>query len=105
MVLHEQLLVARVVGGVGGLEPLDLRQHVLIHRGHQDVGRISVVERDAGHHVRDHEPLEVLLMVDRVLHRQEPAPRLPEEHEVVPIQAERLPHLLHLIDEPRQFPQ
>ena len=44
-------------------------------------------------------------MVQRVLDGQQPAPRLPVEHEVVPVQPERLADLLHLVDEAVQLPQ
>ena len=103
--LHQQLLVPRIVGGALGLEALDLREDVLVHRGHQDVGRVVVVEPRARHHVRDHEALEVLLVMDGVLHRQDPAPRLPEQHEVAAVEVERLADLLDLVDEPGEVPQ
>jgi hypothetical protein len=41
----------------------------------------------------------------RVLHGEDPAPRLAVEHEAVPLQAEGPPHLFDLIDEAVKLPQ
>ena len=98
VVLHEELLVPGVVSGAFGLEPLDLRQHDLIHGGHQDVVGIGVVEPCARHHVGDHQALEVLLVMYGVLHREDPAPRLPEQHEVTAVQTQRLANLMFASD-------
>src|ERR1700691_515464 len=70
---YEQLLIPRVGGLPLGLEPLDLREHVLVHGRHQDVVGVVVVEPGAGHHVGDHQPLELLLVMDGVLHREQAA--------------------------------
>lgn len=47
----------------------------------------------------------MLLVVHRVLHGEEPAPRLPEQHEVAAVQVQRLADLLDLVDEPGEVPQ
>ena len=47
----------------------------------------------------------MLLVLERVLDRQRAAPGLPEQVEVGAIEAERLAHLLHLVDEAWDLPQ
>ena len=44
-------------------------------------------------------------MRERILHREDPAPRLAEEHEVVRPEPQCHAHLLHLVDEARDVPQ
>jgi DNA-binding transcriptional ArsR family regulator len=105
VVVEEQLVVPRVTGVAARLEALDLGEDVLVHRGHEHLVGVRVVRGAAGHHVRDHQALEVLLMVECVLHCQDPAPRLAEQDEVRPIQAERQADLLDLVDEPIELPQ
>ena len=51
------------------------------------------------------QPLQVLLVLSGVLHREEAAPRLAEQEEVVAVEAERSADLLDLVDEPRDVPQ
>ena len=46
----------------------------------------------------DDHPLEVLLILQRVLDGEDAAPGMPEQEEVVAIQPERDPHLLHFLD-------
>ena len=71
---HEQLVVSGVVGVAGGLQSLDLgdRRRVLCRDEH--VRRVPVVGRDAGHHVADDQALQLLLVGQRVLDRQQTAP-------------------------------
>jgi hypothetical protein len=47
----------------------------------------------------------VLLVRQGVLHGQDPAPRLPVQHEVPAVQAQGLPDLLDLVDEAIKLPQ
>jgi hypothetical protein len=94
VVLVEQLAVTRVPGLPGGSHALDLAKRSLVHRGHQDGLGVPVVRRDAGHHVRDDQPLEVLLVAQRVLDRQDATPGAAEQEEVVGIEPESLAHLL-----------
>ena len=49
---------------------LDLGQRLLIHRRHQHLVRVGVVCRDACHHVRDDQALEVLLVSGRTRWRE-----------------------------------
>jgi hypothetical protein len=105
VVLEKQRFVRRVVGCARRLQPLDLGESGLVHGRHQDVLGVGVVRAPAGHHVGDHQALEVLLVRQRVLHRQHPAPRLPDHHEVVRVEPEREAHLLDLADEPVDRPQ
>jgi hypothetical protein len=104
-VLGQQLHVLRVLGLGPGLERLDLGQHRLVHLRHQHLFGVGVVGRDAGHHVGDDQPAQVLLVISRVLDRQQPAPRVAVENKVVPVQPERPADLLHLIDEATELPQ
>ena len=76
VVRDEELHVARVLVVPLGLEPLDLRESLRVHRRHQDVPRVGVVGRDARHHVGDDEPAQVLLVLQRVLDGEDAAPRL-----------------------------
>ena len=47
----------------------------------------------------------MLLVLQRVLGREDAAPGVPEQEEVLPVQPQRLADLLHLVDEARQLPQ
>ena len=105
MLLVQQFHVPRVLGVARGLERLDLRQRRLVHLRHQHLLCIGVVGRDAGHHVGDDQPAQVLLMAKGVLDGEDPAPRLAVEDEVVPVQPERQADLLHLVDETVDLPQ
>ena len=102
---HQELHVARVLVLLRRLEALDLGQHRLVHRRHQHLRRVLVVGGDARHHVGDDEPLQVLLVLERVLHGQDPAPGVAEQVEVVLAEPERLADLLDLLDEARRSPQ
>ena len=105
VLLEEQLHVARVLGVAGRLEGLDLGQLGLVHGRHQDLLGVRVVRRDAGHHVRDDQAAQVLLVGQGVLHGQDAAPGLAVEDEVAGVHAEGLADLLDLADEPVQVPQ
>ena len=87
------------------LERLDLGQRSLVHLRHQHLLGVSVVGRDARHHVGDDQPAQVLLVAQGVLDGQDPAPGVAVEHEVVPVQPERPADLLDLVDEPVELPQ
>ena len=50
-------------------------------------------------------PFRCSLVLQRVLDGEQAAPRLSEQVEVVLVEAERLPHLLDLVDEARQLQQ
>ncbi len=50
-------------------------------------------------------PLDVLLVLQRVLDGEDAAPRMAQEEEVVSAQPQREPHLLDLVDEPVEVPQ
>ena len=97
---HQEFHVARVVGILGRLEPLDLGEGGLVHRRHQHVVRVGVVRGAARHHVRDDQPLEMLLVRERVLEGENAAPRVAEQIEVGAIEVERLADLFELFDEP-----
>jgi hypothetical protein len=101
----QQLHIARVLDVAGRLEGLDLGQHALVHRRHQDLLRVGRVRRSACHHVRDHQSAQVLLVSQGVLDRQDPAPRLTVEDEVLPAQAKGPANLLHFVHEAIQLPQ
>src|SRR5262249_58738654 len=49
--------------------------------------------------------LQILLIPERVLEREQAAPRVSEQVEVAPVQPERLANLLHFIDEAGQLPE
>ena len=70
----EQLHVARRLGVTRRLEPFDLGEHLLVHLRHQHAARVLVVRGDAHHHVGDHEPLEVPLILQRVLGGEDATP-------------------------------
>ena len=105
VLLVQQLHVPGVLDVAAGLERLDLGQRAGVHGRHQHLLGVGVVGRDAGHHVGDHHPAQVLLVVQRVLDGQQPAPRLPVQHESGPVEPERPADLLHLVDEAVQVPQ
>ncbi len=105
MVLAEQLHVTGVIVRLGGLERLELGQHLRIHRGHQHVGGVVAVGRVAGHVVRDDQPFEVLLVRESVLDGQQAAPGLAVEEEVVGIESQSSPHLLDFVDKALDGPQ
>src|SRR5436190_1280344 len=105
VLLGQQLHVPGVLDLPAGLQRLDLGQRRLVHLRHQHLLGVGVVGGDAGHHVRDDEPPQMLLVVQGVLDGEEPAPRLAVEDEVVPAQPERDADLVYLIDETVQLPQ
>src|SRR5262249_43774912 len=49
--------------------------------------------------------LQLRLVLEGVLHCENAAPRVPQEIEIVPVESERLSHLLDLFDESREIPQ
>ena len=105
MLVGQQLHVPGVLDVALGLQRLDLGQRLLVHLRHEHLLGVGVVGRDAGHHVGDDEPAQVLLVVQGVLGGEQPAPRLAEEDEVGGVQPERGTDLLHLVDEAVQLPQ
>ncbi len=105
VVRNQQLHVARVLELSPFLQTFDLGKHRLVHRRHQHFLGVLVVGRDTGHHVGNHEPLEMLLVFQRILDGQNPAPRVPEEVEVLLVEPERLPDLLDFFDEAGRVPQ
>ena len=105
MMLDEQVHVARVVILFLSFEPFDLRKCLLVERGHDDIVRICVVCRNAGHHVRDDQSLQVLLVREGVFECEDSAPGVAEQEEVVVIEAQGLPNLLDFVDETWDFPQ
>jgi hypothetical protein len=105
MLLVQQFHVPGVGEVPAGLERLDLGEGRLVHPRHQHLLGVGVVGRDAGHHVGNDQPAQMPLVAERVLDRQDPAPGLPVQDEAVPVQAQRAPDLLHLVDESVQIPQ
>ena len=102
---NQQLHIARVPGIARCLEGLDFGQRALVHRRHQDLLGVGRVSGGAGHHVRDHQSAEVLLVSQGILNGQHPAPRLAAEDEVLAAQAKGPANLLHFVDEALQLPQ
>ena len=105
MLLVQQLHVPGVLDVAAGFQRLDLGQRTGVHGRHQHLLGVGVVGRDAGHHVGDDHPAQVLLVVQGVLDGQQPAPRLPVKDKIGPVQPERPTDLLHLVHEAVQVPQ
>ena len=64
VVLDEQPHLARAFGLPSGFERLDLGERCLVHLRHEHLLGISVIGRDARHHVGDDQAPEVLLVAE-----------------------------------------
>ncbi len=74
VVLHQQLHVTRVLVVLRCLERSDFRKDRRIDHRHQHALGIFVVGRDTRHHVGNDQPLQVMLIPQRVLEREDAAP-------------------------------
>ena len=102
--IEDELLVSRVVILPAGFIRTQLCQNF---RGELSaelcvVGFVPVKVRG---HVADDEPLEIVLVLQRVLHREHAAPGVAQQIEIIRAQAEGHPHLLDLLHEPLDRPQ
>ena len=100
--LDHELLVLRRVERAGGLVLEHRRERLRAELAPQPV-HLGVGERDARAGVRQHEPGDVLRVVERVLECEAAAPRLAEQVDAAELEPRA--HLLELVDEPLHRPR
>jgi hypothetical protein len=77
----------------------------VVHPRKERATSIGIVGRNTRHHVGNDDSLEMVLVFQRILDRQQSAPRLAEEEEIGGVETKRLTHLLDLIDKTLKLPK